>query len=350
MKWQRIEYVNQFGRSKGFSLIELMIAMILGLVAIAVVGSMFIGNMQSYKSNKGISEVQSRARMAFELLARDIREAGETGCGNKLNRIGNILNNGPHMVAAEDVPWWQDWQNPIQGYDASEADNIAPRAANTDSVTLLSASSANESVVTISGGGDGFVVENKPASFKEGELVVVCDFDHALIGQWSSTEPLGSNFKLKLGVDSALTPGNCTDGLGRPVICDQGIGNEYQYGTGALITQAAASHWYVGESDDGKSLYKMTLKPHDMSSNKTDPIEVEPVEMVRGVVGMKITYHENEGVNKDSFVSASQVNDWAAVDALRVSLTVKNNTSSDESEEVITREFSSTTAIRSRLK
>ena len=56
MKWQRIEYVNQFGRSKGFSLIELMIAMILGLVAIAVVGSMFIGNMQSYKSNKGISE------------------------------------------------------------------------------------------------------------------------------------------------------------------------------------------------------------------------------------------------------------------------------------------------------
>jgi hypothetical protein len=34
-----------------------------------------------------------RTRIAFELIARDIRQAGVTGCGN-VGRVGNILNNG----------------------------------------------------------------------------------------------------------------------------------------------------------------------------------------------------------------------------------------------------------------
>ncbi len=40
------------------------------------------------------------ARTAFELLARDVRQAGNNGCGNT-NRIANVLKNS--------AGWWTQW-------------------------------------------------------------------------------------------------------------------------------------------------------------------------------------------------------------------------------------------------
>ena len=54
----------------GFTLIELMIAMLLGLIVIGGVSSIFLANQQTYRSNEALSEVQDGARVAFEMLSR----------------------------------------------------------------------------------------------------------------------------------------------------------------------------------------------------------------------------------------------------------------------------------------
>lgn len=67
--------------SRGFSLVELMIAIVLGLVVMGGVISIFVANRQAFRVSENMAHVQENARVAFELLARDLREAGETHAG-----------------------------------------------------------------------------------------------------------------------------------------------------------------------------------------------------------------------------------------------------------------------------
>src|SRR5579859_2062961 len=78
-------------RAGGFTLVELMIAMLLGLIVIGGVVSIFAANQQSSYTNTALGEVESSSRAAFELMARDIRDAGLTGCGNN-TRVANVVN------------------------------------------------------------------------------------------------------------------------------------------------------------------------------------------------------------------------------------------------------------------
>src|SRR3546814_11566616 len=78
----------------GFSLVELMISLVLGLIVIGGVTTVFLSNQQSYRSNEGLSQLQENSRIAFELMARDIRQTGLTGCGHE-RPIATGLANGP---------------------------------------------------------------------------------------------------------------------------------------------------------------------------------------------------------------------------------------------------------------
>src|SRR5690242_20585069 len=98
--------------AKGFTLVELMIALTLGLVVVGSVISVMLANKRTYRSNEALSQIQESARTAFELLARDARQAGVNGCDNGA-RIANVLTAGTN--------WWQNWFG-IAGYDSSQTD------------------------------------------------------------------------------------------------------------------------------------------------------------------------------------------------------------------------------------
>ncbi|WP_027707094.1 PilW family protein [Zooshikella ganghwensis] len=63
-------------KQKGLSLIELMIALVLGLLLVAGVIQIFLGTSQTYRLTGDIARVQENARFALDILARDIRMAG----------------------------------------------------------------------------------------------------------------------------------------------------------------------------------------------------------------------------------------------------------------------------------
>jgi type IV pilus assembly protein PilW len=67
---------------RGFSLIELMISMTLGLLIILAVTYVFAGSRANYRQQEALSAVQESGRIALETLTRDIRMAGYPGCGN----------------------------------------------------------------------------------------------------------------------------------------------------------------------------------------------------------------------------------------------------------------------------
>ncbi len=63
-------------RPSGFSLIELMIAVTLGMLSIAAVGSVFIYGSRSYKQDDKVSRMQDELRFAMAQLAQDLEMAG----------------------------------------------------------------------------------------------------------------------------------------------------------------------------------------------------------------------------------------------------------------------------------
>ena len=60
----------------GFSLVELMVAMTIGLVITMVIAEMFVGNKRTYTVQDENARMQENARFALSLLTRQIRMAG----------------------------------------------------------------------------------------------------------------------------------------------------------------------------------------------------------------------------------------------------------------------------------
>lgn len=69
-------------RQGGLSLVELMIAISLGLFLIWGVTQSFLTSRQSYRLQQGVGRIQENGRMAQEFLGFDIRNAGDYGCGS----------------------------------------------------------------------------------------------------------------------------------------------------------------------------------------------------------------------------------------------------------------------------
>ena len=67
---------NKLFLPKGFTLIELMIAMAVGLVLLAAVYSVFLVQNKELRNQEQITEMQQNARMAMEMMSRDLMMAG----------------------------------------------------------------------------------------------------------------------------------------------------------------------------------------------------------------------------------------------------------------------------------
>lgn len=65
---------------KGMTLIEIMIALLIGLFLMGGVIQIFLSTKQSYRMQDNLSRLQENARFAMETLSHDVRLAGYLGC------------------------------------------------------------------------------------------------------------------------------------------------------------------------------------------------------------------------------------------------------------------------------
>lgn len=89
--------MNESRRSAeaGFTLIELMISLVLGLLVVAAASGLFLSNRRVFASTNAVNRIQENGRAAFEILSRDIREAGGNPCGAE---VVNLLKPAERAV------------------------------------------------------------------------------------------------------------------------------------------------------------------------------------------------------------------------------------------------------------
>lgn len=95
-------------RQTGFGLIELMISMVLGLLVLGAAIAIFQSNQRSFQSSEGINRIQESARVAFELMSRDIRAAGGSACSSgsmveTTSANSNLFRNTPVTGSATEI-------------------------------------------------------------------------------------------------------------------------------------------------------------------------------------------------------------------------------------------------------
>ncbi|MBL8265212.1 prepilin-type N-terminal cleavage/methylation domain-containing protein [Steroidobacter sp.] len=324
----------------GFTLIELMISMMLGLVVIGGAMGVILANRQSYRTNEGLSQVQESARTAFELMARDIRQAGVTGC-DSTGKIANTLR--PQAL------WWQDWFG-LRGYESTMTDpaagfgSTAPnnRISGTDSIVTQGVEGAGMSVAEHLPGSNSIKLNAASTNIALGDILMVCDFDHAAIFQVSTYTD--ATVTLLHAVSSSPAPGNCTSGLGYPssTSCN-GTGTSYGYARNSQIARMSATDWYVGDNqranEGGRSLYRRRM-------NATTPEEI-----VVGVTDMQIQYREAGNTN---FVDAATGLNWTNINAVRVTLTIRSadqriTTNTNVNSGRLERQFTNVITLRNRV-
>ncbi len=65
----------------GFTLVELMVAMTLGLLLLTAIGTIYVGSAQTYRVQDDQSRLQEAGRTALEMIGHSIRQAGYANIG-----------------------------------------------------------------------------------------------------------------------------------------------------------------------------------------------------------------------------------------------------------------------------
>lgn len=326
-------------RMSGLTLVELMIALVLGLLVVGVAIGIFASNRQTYRATENLGWLQENVRTAFELMARDVREAGGNPCVKGLP-IANVLNP---PTGATGTGWWadiQNWDAAVRGYQPNEAfpgmgfgTTGGARTSGTDAIQLTS---GDDTVVTIRSHNTGsaqFTVNTANHGFRAGDVLLVCNSRQAAIFQASAV----SGTTIAHGTSGS--PGNCTTSLG--VV---GLGeacstrDPFEFSApNSVIVKLHATRWFIANNADGvPSLYQSRLGGGLTSSE----------EVAQGVTGMQITYLRQ---GEDQYENAATVaGRWNEVVAARIQLTVESVENVGVDSAPITRPLVHVASLRNR--
>ena len=343
--------------ARGMSLVELMIALLIGSLVLVSASAIFISNRQTYRATEGVGRVQENSRMAYEVMARDVREAGGNACGRNLLTV-NVLNNPAAL-------WWSNWNRGLFGYeDATVTPGldfgtaVGTRLANTDAIDIMSVdSSSSVTVVNHNPTAAEFHVNANDPGVSKGDIAVVCDNRQMTLFQVTNVSNANGNIVHDSGGNA--TPGNCTKGLGYPRDCSSPQGTAYSYEPNpqdptkaATLARLHAVRWYVGaNANGGNSLYRVTL-----GSNGSGTATTTSQEIAEGVDNLQLQYlvGNADGTlpNGASYVSANAVTaaNWSNVVAVRIVVTIASADRAGVGGARLQRDFSHVATLRNRLQ
>ena len=105
-------------RHAGFTLVELMIAMLIGVVLMGGVIQIFASSKQTYRTQDELGRTQENARYAMEVLLKDIRMAGYMGCFGQ-TAVTDIVKPALKPMGGD------FFDDPVVGYDGQSSSGTA---------------------------------------------------------------------------------------------------------------------------------------------------------------------------------------------------------------------------------
>lgn len=309
---------------RGFTLVELMVALLLGLLVVVAASSLFLSNKRVYGATEAINRIQENQRGAFEILARDIREAAGNPC---MRFDGAYTDKVGVQLAAPDATFWSHFPDGVFGVDGASA-------ADPDQITLYAANSSVYSVSALTRA-DAVITAVAPSStpdLSNGQVLMVCNNDYAIA--FSAVGVTIANTTVKTATIGHNGAANCGNNLTRPsagantctlvnanpvycywlgagvvptatdsTACPGGIGTSPAY-----VAAVTSALWTVANNGrGGTSLYRTT---QGVAS-----------EIAEGVTALNLTYKVGTGTTYVDAAGVVAAGGWAQVQAVHVQMT-----------------------------
>ncbi len=307
-------------RQKGLTLVEIMVALLIGLFLSAGMVQLFITSKSVYRTQEALSRIQENGRFVIGILARDLRMSGFLGCQSRLipesprqagplgpGVLRNTLNPDPPASPA----YKYDFSASVRGYKASglgwspslpQAIVDAGALTGRDVITLSGATASGAVVTAHPGGsppGSADIKVSKGGGFQDGDFLLVSDCQEGALFQATNVNDNALNFdNLVHNTGGSQSPGNWTKALGKSFV-------------GGEVFRVFSNTYFIATGSSGQpALFRVEID------------SATPLELAEGITGMQILYGIDTSGNRviDQYVEADTVTDWNAVVAVRISL------------------------------
>jgi type IV pilus assembly protein PilW len=330
----------------GFSMVELMVALALGLIIMAGVSAVFVNSTKSYHTTDATARLQENARFALHFLTTDVRRIGHIGCANNPDATYSTLNGGslggdinpqtgasflglPKITPVEGVDGlpgpWEPSSNPTTGATAPGM-NINGAIAGTDAFFLryLDIDNGIPMTLNMNSNADPVAVSHTDRvthKLEQNQIIAISDCTATHIFQITKIEANAGNDLLYHEVTPATstTVGNALDHFNKIYEYDtQALSDTTRsvFGNAISLVKFSGFAYFIGTGASGqRALFR------------TDPTAAGPQEMVEGIEDMQVTYGvatiadrvPSTYLRADQFTSADQ---WRNVISLRIGLLV----------------------------
>lgn len=353
----------------GFSLLEMLLAMALGLIVVTGIVQLFIGNSQSAAVIGGQARLQENARFAFEFLSSAARRAGYFGCiRDDQTRVWGLVGNPVQLPeynvdqsvggfnANGDGTWTPSQLNLPGGTpgntNAGAGINIGGIDPGSDIVVFRNLRQPtqrltqtmqplDDAVITAPGGDPGFAQD---------DVVMIADCEQSVVFRVTNVAAAAGEATLQ---NAALTGGasaffqnavQVTPPAGPQVNFTKSFLGR-SYGTDSVVGAVEATYFFIADSTRANNAGNMPLALWQKVGSNA------PVELIQGVEDMQILYGVDTTLNDDipnpnQYVLASAVPDPRQVVSIRVTLAVNSIDQVTEDNNTLTRTFSKTILVR----
>lgn len=305
---------------------ELMVALLLGMLLTAGMIQVFASNRVTYEFNQGLSRIQENARFALDHIAYTARMAGYRGCLSDVAFFNNLgapsdfrdnLENGLQGHSANGTGVGQTFvagaADPLPSANPADWTPALPAELNnrvipgSDVLIVRSVAGVARPLVTpFSDSAQVFVAG--PHDFATGEILVATDCQKASIFQLTDSATAGVGFGLVHSDAGGFAPGNNGPTWG----ADQ------EYGLGSEVARLQSFAFFVGQGASGRpTLFQLRLQPLTATSSG-----FAAEELVEGVDTMQVRFGvdtDNNGAI-DNWQTADAVADWTQVLSADVTL------------------------------
>lgn len=340
----------------GLSVIELMVALVLGLLVVGAVIQLFIGSKATHLSNEALARVQENGRFSVELLKQEFRDVGSNGfCAAKMEIRNHLRQDCPGFTdmvfdsRLAFVGWDFDGTGRGETYTVDEESDLVPSDGGLDQWTSRNDAATED----LSGAGvaeifDGRIVpgtdvvivrrpEVVPDVTANGNTPVNAaninlDGDHGL-DQYSIV--LVSN--CATGADMfqlGNNPNASALGAGGGSCTNPGPGNDSMnwstaYDESMQVFRVVVNGYYIGYNEDRgePGLYRVRLG-NGLAGNAVHEELVEGVENLQVLYGYSLPADQGgDGQTVNFWLPADEVPNWELVIGARLAMIVRSRES-----------------------
>jgi len=271
-------------KTRGFTLVEVMVALTVGLLISGVVVAVFLASSGTSRVADNRSRIQESFRYATFSMGRDARMAGFVGCNREIAPVNQVT------AATSSTTY----SGPLLGYENSQPTDagITGRLAGTDVLKVQYSSNdgwrLNAAMATAN---DTVALTAPTGAFTLGDTAVISDCSSGAV--FTVTGASSSSGTLTL---QHQTGSNTTDSFPRA------------YDQAAEVFDLVTSYFFLRDASGRRTLIRRTLRGTAQQDE----------EIAEAVDDFQLLYGQIDTSGTGKYVSAEKVTDWSQVRAIRV--------------------------------